>query len=242
MKISLDRKLYKDGTYVSGTLNIDELDGCISEAFKCIEHDTLAGDAVRGGRVKIKKGTPEMGALLNKDVFLTSLVEYINSKDFTDQFIKVLGVEEINGIPLFEFEFDKDGEIKSSFIDKIIRKLKPPKKVFWEFDFSCSREGYSRGPHLDSPNRIGAMLVYFTSLTEEAGGKFKFYGKVDNVDKKRDCLVSGSALEFIPKEKMILGFLSDNNSAHEATPFKVVDGTNRVFAYFCLSTHAAVNW
>lgn len=238
--LNLNIETYNYGYYLKGSLDLSGSD--LKKAEQVIADIAKTESSVRGGRKKIKKGSKEFEALLQESGVLSRLYNTINSLEFTHYVLSLLKIDEKRLEEYRKYNFDSTYKVENTIMDKLIRKLRFRKKIFWEVDFSCSNGGYARRPHLDSPNRLVAILVYFNDVSASSGGRFEFYGQPLYIEPNRDCIVSEQKILVSPTSGLVLGFQSNEKSAHAAQEFTPKEGERRVFAYFGLSLEHTVSW
>lgn len=108
------------------------------------------------------------------------------------------------------------------------RPIEPEAFLYGRIDIGYGVEGYGlenggRGVHIDLPQRIISMLLYFTDQSALEGGEFEIYSDRDTFYKR------------IPiKQNMAIMSLQDENAWHRVNPV-VRASEPRIAAYIALS-------
>lgn len=169
------------------------------------------------------------------------LHNYIYSKEFLNYFINLFKKDiekEINKNNLkniFSYNFQSD----PYEVDKIISKKdlkdnhKNDKILYPRLDLGMGILGYGKntggkGIHVDNPQRLISILLYFGGFESMTGGELRIWRK------EKDNLVISNVIK--PKPNSLVASLQSNISFHDVNPVTEIIGTRNA-CYIAISSN-----
>jgi hypothetical protein len=217
---------------------------------------------VMGNRRRVASDEPAFYEFLDRSEAWKTFYAYLNSEKFVHLAIDLFGDQlkafECRFDPNKPWKFDPDHHRsvlrdKQSAVRSRVRKFRERfmqnrQELFVHLDVSSAHNGYTREIHTDNPNRLLAMVMYFTSAQETggAGGQLALFkhrekkplSEYERFPKDADTVLLESVS---PEDDKAAIFLCTKNSYHSVPLVKDAKAW-RNFIYFGLTAKADSLW
>lgn len=207
--------------------------------------DISSWPVVMGSRSRLSNDDKNFYSVLANNPSLERLYELVNTKEFCSNLFEALGYKtndfNYHASHLRQSSNNVRGVITALLNRwKIIRFFKPlvyrvlvkpfrqgawsknsaieANDIYIHFDISIAKNGYVSSPHLDSPKRVAAFLLYFSEAEETggSGGDFTVYREIDGVRGQQDLSFTNviPVTSFSPKHNLFVSFVSSDLAYH----------------------------
>tara|TARA_A100001015_G_scaffold45173_1_gene49769 strand:+ start:576 stop:1433 length:858 start_codon:yes stop_codon:yes gene_type:complete len=178
--------------------------------------------------------------LLKKESEYKELHNYIYSDNFINYFIKLFQdsiaseIKNENLKDILKYKIKSDPFETEKILSKLdIKENSPDEILYPRLDLGMGTLGYGKntggkGIHVDNPQRLISILLYFGGYKHIKGGELRIWKKVN------DTLEISNIIK--PTPNSLVASLQSNISFHDVNPVTEIDGTRNA-CYIAISSN-----